>query len=142
MLEHITQSSKSIHARAIPPSEKGSLRTEKQNDSAQIAKSAAKREQAERLDERRIEIRREERREASRYRADHETASYSSKNSTSQASQIADKLLEAVRQSRQEQVKIERHKTASESNRQQMRLDRTYQAASPVKQPDFVDEMA
>jgi len=142
MLEHITQSSKSIYARAVPQSEGGSLRTEKQHDTSQTDTSMAKREQAERLDERRIEIRREEQREANRYRTNHETDSYSPKHSTSQASQLADKLLEAVRQSRQEQVKVERHKAASENNRHQTRLDRTYQVASQVKQPRFVDEMA
>ncbi|VAW98727.1 hypothetical protein MNBD_GAMMA21-395 [hydrothermal vent metagenome] len=142
MFDHITQSSNSVYARAIPPSQEGLLRAEQPQHVTQKEKSDTKQEQIERIQERRFEARREEQRQVASYRANSETASYSTKHSTSQASQLADKLLEAVRQSRQEQAKVEQHKSTREANNRQSQLDRTYQAANPVQQSHFVDEMA
>jgi len=143
MLEHITQTTNSVYARAISPSQEGLLRTEKQQDITQKPQANVKNEQAEQVrQEQKVEARREDRRELTRYRANNETPTYSSKHANSQASQLADKLLEAVRQSRQERVRVERFKETSESSSRQSRLDRTYQPTNPVQSPRFVDEIA
>ncbi len=142
MFDHITQSSNSVYARAIPPSKEGMLRAEQQQHVTQQEKSDTKQEQIERIQERRFEARREEQRQVASYRANNDTASYSPKHSTSQASQLADKLLEAVRQSRQDQAKVQYHKATREANNRQAQLDRTYQSENPVQQSRYVDEMA
>ena len=143
MLEHITQTANSVYARAITPSQEGVLRTEQQQHTIpQKPPSAVKQEQAERVHEQRIEARREQQRELTSYRANNETPTYSPKHSQSQASQLAEKLLEAVRQSRQEQAKVERQKEGDETSIRQSKLDRAYQPTNLIQQPRFVDEMA
>ncbi len=143
MLEHITHTANSIYARAVSPSQEGLLRTEQQHNITEKPQTAVKNEQAEQIrQDHKVQDRREERRELARYRANNEHPTNSSKHAQSQASQLADKLLESVRQSRQERVKVERFKAASESVSQQSRLNRTYQPTSPVEHPRFVDEIA
>ncbi len=141
MLDTLTQTSNSVYARAIPPSQEGSLRSEQPQDTPQRPQIEAKRAQAEHLHEQKVEARREERRELASYRVHSETANFSPKHSQSQPSQLADKLLEAMRQSRQEEARLERKQASSEASNRRSQLDRTYHSGY-VQQPRYIDEIA
>jgi len=142
MIDQISQNTHAVHSRVIQPSHEALLRTDKQPDSAQTSKQAIEDTQIKKAErDERVQERRVDQRKASSERASRDEPSYSVRHTSSQASQLSDKLLESVRESRREQMKAERAEEAPTRANRPTQMERAYQPAGHKDEPSFVDEI-